>query len=323
MSSHHPTTAGPRLVGTVCQQWTDVESKLNGLLASSRHASDYPLKVAQLVALIDGLLKEDPAGAQFLLFHRSITQCIGYSALHSLLCAVLCRLVASTFSLADAERQALVCAALTMNIGMTLIQDELALQKHRPTADQRAQIQNHPALGEQMLRDAGVTDELWLKTVAQHHMPALVPGKLLDAEPVARLVKILQTLDRFTAALSPRKSRSGKNAHDSVRAVVVREASRHDEVGIALLQILGVCPPGTYVRLSDGEIAVVLRRGRKPGLPLVACIINRSGDLIGIPRSRDLAHESLTVQEALYPAHVRVSLNLERMLKLMPKPIST
>ncbi len=319
MTSSSPKATVPKLNGSLCERWTATESKLHGLLASSRHASDFPQKVVQLAAWIDQLVEEDSAGTQFLLFHRAVTQYIGYSALHALLCAVLCRLVSRTFSVPDAERRSLVCAALTMNMGITLLKDELALQKHAPTDSQQLLIQNHPAASHQMLVDAGVTDQAWLQIVTHHHAPLDGGGQPTQLGVVGSLVKILQTVDRFTAAMSPRKSRAGKSAHDSVRSMVLQKASRHDDVGVAMLQLLGVCPPGTYVRLSNGETAVVLRRGSKPALPTVASVINRNNEPIAIPRSRDLAAENLSLQETLPASQVRVTLALELMLSIMPK----
>jgi hypothetical protein len=43
-----------------------------------------------------------------------------------------------------------------------------------------------------------------------------------------------------------------------------------DEVKQALIDVVGLYPPGTYVQLDNGEVAVVLRRGKvwkNPRLP--------------------------------------------------------
>jgi hypothetical protein len=61
--------------------------------------------------------------------------------------------------------------------------------------------------------------------------------------------------------------------------VVVREgAEKHDEVGTALVKVLGLSPPGTFVKLVNGETAVVMRRGIKPAEPMVACVLNRNDE---------------------------------------------
>jgi hypothetical protein len=45
-------------------------------------------------------------------------------------------------------------------------------------------------------------------------------------------------------------------------------------VAQALVRQVGLCPPGTYVRLDNQDLAVVLRRTERPNLPLVASLID-------------------------------------------------
>ena len=91
-----------------------------------------------------------------------------------------------------------------------------------------------------------------------------------------RLVRILGTVDRYAALISPRKSREGRSAAESLRALT-QQQRYSDEVGFALVRAVGLCPPGTYVRLDNGDIAVVLRRGEPPQPPLVASVIGADG----------------------------------------------
>jgi hypothetical protein len=207
-----------------------------------------------------------------------------------------------------------------MNVAMTHLQDLLALQKGPPSPGQRDMIDVHAAKGRQLLAQSGVTDELWLQVVEQHHAVLAGPEKLLDWPVAQRMTRILQIVDRYTAAMSPRKSRGGRTAHDSVRSVVLPVGeTKHDEVGTALVRLLGVSPPGTFVSLANGETAVVVRRGIKPGAPWVASVINRSGQPIAEPRLRDTAKPDFAVESTLAPTSVKLSLNMELMLKLMPR----
>ncbi|MES2876785.1 MAG: phosphodiesterase [Pseudomonadota bacterium] len=309
-----------KLIGTLPERWGAVESKLGGLLASIGSTADFESKLHVLDRHIQNLLTEEKAASQFLLFNRAVIHFSGYSVMHSLLCATLVHLLAPFFALSESERRSLVCAALTMNVSMTRLQDLLAVQKIAPSPKQRSEIDSHGATGRQALMDAGVTDPVWLEIVALHHAPLTGPETLADWSPVQRMTKILQTVDRYTAAMSPRKSRAGRTARDSVLSVVVQTGvAKHDEVGTALVRILGVSPPGTYVKLANGETAVVIRRGIKPGEPLVASVLNRNDEPIAVPRLHDTARESLAIQATLVASTVRVSLNLDAMLRLIPK----
>lgn len=309
-----------KLTGTLLQRWSDVESKLRGLLASSDKTADFVPKIKKVDSFIQALTTEDTAGSLFILFNRGVTQFTGYSALHALHCAMLGHLVAGIFKLPENERQTLVCAALTMNIGMMQLQDELALQKQTPSPMQRTQIDTHARQGRQMLEAAGVTDPLWLAIVAAHHARLDVGDNILSWPVHVRLTYILQTLDRYTAAMAPRKSRAGRTARDTVRTIVVQPGgSKPDEAGSALVRLLGLCPPGTYVKLAAGETAVVLRRGIKPGEPVVATVLNRNDEPIALPRLQDTSRPGLQIQATLSATAIRVNLNLETMLKLIPR----
>ncbi len=309
-----------KLTVPLSERWGEVESKLAGLLASVNTTADFEKKVHLLELHIKTLVTENSSASQFLLFNRSVTHFNGYSIMHALLCAGLVHLLAPFFALTESERRSLVCAALTMNVAMTRLQDALAMQKTAPSTDQRKEIDNHSPLGMQALRNAGVKDLLWLEVVELHHTSLQGPEALADWPPVQRMAKILQTVDRYTAAMSPRKSRTGRSARDSVLSVVVKAGSaKHDEVGTALVRILGVSPPGTYVKLVNGETAVVVRRGLKPGEPLVASVLNRNNEPIGEPRLQDTSHEKLTIHATLISSEVRVNLKLETILRLIAK----
>ncbi len=306
--------------GNLHLRWGNVESKFGGILASVQSTGDFQNKLYVLDQVIAMLLSQDVAGSQFLLFNRAVTHFGGYSVLHALLCAALVNSLAGTFALSDAERRSLVCAALTMNVAMTQLQDILALQTSAPSPAQRATIDAHPVMGRQILAQSGVTDALWLQVVEQHHTPQTGPEKLVDWPVAQRMTRILQTVDRYTAAMSPRKSRSGRTARDSVRSVVLSAGeTKHDEVGTALVGLLGLSPPGTFVSLANGETAVVMRRGVKPGEPWVASVLNRLGQPIAEPRLRDTSKADFSVQSTLAATSVKVNLNLEMMLKLIPR----
>ena len=309
-----------KLNGTMVERWGDVEARLGGLLASVETVADFEKRLRVLARYVQSQMAEDATASQFLLFNRAVSHFSGYSVLHSLLCGSLCYSLAEVFALTPTERGSLVCAALTMNIGMTQLQDLLALQKHAPSAHQRDVIDNHASIGTQMLLDAGVTDPVWLEIVSKHHAPLEGPEALADWSPALRMTKILQTVDRYTAAMSPRKSRAGRTARDSVRSVVVQAgAAKHDEVGTALMRLLGLSPPGTYVKLSNGETAVVLRHGAKPAEPIVASVLNNQDQPIAVPRLHDTERGNLKIKSTLTAASVRVNLKLDAMLRLIPR----
>ena len=307
--------------GSLFKRWDDAESKLSGLLGNVDASPDFQEKLYALARDIERFLLENNSASLFLLFNRAVTHFRGYSVLHSLLCATLTHSLAGVFGLQPKDRRSLVCAALTMNVAMMRLQDTLTMQPGALSEAQRAEVDAHPGASKELLLKAGVTDEKWLEVVALHHSALDGPEGLANWPTVQRMTKILQTVDRYTAAMSPRKSRTGRTARDSVRSVVVTAGTaKHDEVGTALVRILGLCPPGTYVKLTSGETAVVIRRGLKPGDALVATVMNRNDEPVVNPRLHDTAREkNVSIESTLNAASARVNLNMEVMLRLLSK----
>jgi hypothetical protein len=99
--------------------------------------------------------------------------------------------------------------------------------------------------------------------------------------------------------------------------VVQSGGPKLDQVGTALVRILGDSPPGTCVKLANSETAVIMRRGTKPTETIVASVINRQDVPIAVPRLHDTP--TLAVQATLVASSIRLNLKMEAMLKLIPK----
>lgn len=288
------------------QQWSDLETRLSVLLLKPRAVADFPGQLQALQRAQQELMRLDADSALYWLFQLAASSTVGYSASHSMACAALCEVVGTELALPDAQRQSLVLAALSMNLAMTQLQDELALQASPPSDAQREAVDTHAARGAQWLRELGVHDPLWLHTVEQHH----------DNACTDLPVRVLMAADRYAALISPRESRPGRCVTDSGRHVAVQSEGRLDDVGHAFLRSVGICPPGTFVRLGDGQVAVVLRRSGRPGEPWVATVLDSDGLPVAEPELVDTGHEGCGIEAALVTATVRVRLNHPRLLQL-------
>ena len=297
--------------------WSDLESGLGIILSSPDSIQEFEQRVWQYDRWMKDLLERDTDLGLYLLFQLSSNSPVGYSASHTLISAVLCHLIARELVLPAAERNSLIHAAMTMNISMTSLQDRLTEQADKPDAQQQQAIATHPASGSALLTRIGVTDTLWLHTIEMHHDETTDKGELRVIAPARRLARILRVVDRYAALISPRKSREGRSATDSMRSIIGKSSQRHDEVGHALVRAVGLCPPGTYVRLDNGELAVVVRRSDQPNLPEVAIVINEEGSVITPPRLHRTARNNPRIRTALPATAIRQRLNHHRILKLV------
>ena len=297
-------------------QWSDLESGLGVILSNPASTQEFVHRVVQYDRWMQGLLIRDPDVGLYLLFQLASNSPVGYSASHSLVCATLCHMIASELGTAPKERNSLVYAALTMNIAMTTLQDELASQVEKPSQEQKDAIHVHSAKGSLMLANLGVADELWLDIVSSHHDDAVDKSDFLLVPVATRLTRILKVVDRYAAMISPRMSRAGRSATESARSIVANASAKTDAVGHALVTAVGLCPPGTYVRMDNDELAVVLRRSSIANQPYVALVGNANGELLPAPRLHATAYGKPGIRSALVASAVRAHLNHFHILQL-------
>lgn len=279
--------------------WSDLEAGLDTLLRHPRRIPDFPAKIRQHDRWMQDMLQQDTDIGLYLLFQLAADRALGYSSAHALICAVLCHVLAQELALPQTERDSLVAAALTMNAGMTELQNQLAEQSDKLSAAQQRAVRRHAEDGAKLLAASGVADPLWLQVVAIHHeaQPTTLPLQALA--PAQRLAHVVQVVDRYAAMISPRKTRAGRSATDTVRALMTQVDGPQDPVTLALVRAVGLCPPGTYVRMDSGETALVLRRGSKANHPMVAMVLNRAGAKLQPPRLHRTAIGGPAIQSAL------------------------
>ena len=296
-------------------EWSDLESGLGIILSNPEATQEFAHRAVQYDRWMQSLMQRDPDAGLYLLFQLASNSPVGYSASHSLVCAVLCHLTAKMLELSAKERDSLVRAALTMNVSMTAMQDVLANQSEKPSTVQQEMIRLHPLKGAMLLGNMGVRDDDWLEIVGGHHDNSVDVGDFRSVPSSVRLSRILKMVDRYAAMISPRLSRAGRSATESARAVIANSA-KSDEIGHALMRVVGLCPPGTYVRMDSDELGVVLRRSLKANMPYVAIVGSAEGQLLAEPWVHATAEGAPNIRAALPASGVRAQLNHYQILLL-------
>ena len=72
-----------------------------------------------------------------------------------------------------------------------------------------------------------------------------------------------------------------------------------DGLASQFIKAIGVFPPGTPVRLENGEIAVVTERGETAAQPVVSSIIGPRGMPLAVPVKRDTMRPTYGVREVV------------------------
>jgi hypothetical protein len=287
-------------------RWTGLEIQLAALLAAPQQYPDLTQRLERLLGEAQKRLALDEDATLYWLFQLTASTTVGYSAAHAMACWAMCRLLAPVVGLPAPERDALERAALTMNIGMTRLQDALVAQPTPPTPEQRALIDTHAARGAQWLRECGVRDPRWLGIVEQHH----------ESLSNDLAIRVLQRIDRYAALWSPRETRRGVDGARAARATLIDSQGMIDEIGRTLVTTLGISPPGTFVRLFDGRTGIVLRRSGAPSEPWVSAVLDADGHPVLESELIDTRHDSTAIEASVPSSAVRVRLDHPRLLQL-------
>jgi len=195
-----------------------------------------------------------------------------YSVHHAVDVAISCVCIGAELGWDDYRIERLLCAALTMNISFSRLQD--AMYAYDKPVDDRARsiISQHPQQSENILKESGVHDVAWLDAVLHHHerldgsgYPSALKGASLSVE-----VRILGLTDMYHAMESPRAYLAGQASSDIAQSLLVRHNTVFDREIVSLfLRIFGLYPPGTLIELNQGGVVLVKNPGKKFTTPVV------------------------------------------------------
>lgn len=202
-----------------------------------------------------------------------------YSVRHSVEAAIICALIAPVMDNSDAETTRIVAAALTMNVGMMRLVETFQLKDCALSAEERRAILRHPAESAELLRRAGIEDEEWIACVLAHHELDDGSGypEARSAGDIPEAARLVGMADRYCALVSARNYRRSLSPPDAIQKLSAD--CQHPWLVAAFEQEVGQYPPGTLVRLVNGETGVVSSRRGADGARQVHSLL----DTLGVP----------------------------------------
>ena len=236
-----------------------------------------------------------------------------YTVRHPVNVAVICEIVSKQLKWTDQERLPLLAAALTMNIGMLNLQDKLYSQKEPLTDEQKRAIRDHPEHGVEILSQMNVLDKVWIEGILYHHEAIDGTGypsgfKGYTIPPCARIIAVA---DQYCAAVSSRSYRRSLTPQESMKEIYLTAGTKTDQDIVNLcVRLLGVYPPGTFVRLANNEIAVVTHRGEKAHAPIAHSIVkSNTKDMFLSPMKRDCSKAEFSITEIVNAEKEKIRIN--------------
>jgi HD-GYP domain-containing protein (c-di-GMP phosphodiesterase class II) len=298
------------------EKWEALISQLEGALRDVQPASEWQARLLGVHSRARQLFQRRPDASIYCLAYEAMHSTQRYSCRHALLVMGVCEQMAGVLDWSAAWTDSLGLAALAMNVSMLRLQDQLAGMQLPPTALMHEEIIGHAAASAALLEGGGLNDALCLQAIRLHHdtLPRDLP--LAERLPAHQLAELLRRVDVCTAKFSRRASREPMSPVQAVREACLAADGRPDELAGALLKALGLYPPGSFVQLVGGELAIVLARGQAANQPRVATLVASSGLPLVEPALRDTADRRYAIKGAVAAGAVRVRPPHDKLLAL-------
>ncbi len=267
-------------------------------------------ELEQVALLVGQAIDINPEVAAACILHNQ--RAAAYAVRHCIDTAVVAQIVARAVKRPAAEMASMTLAVLTMNVALLHLQDE----RGELTPDEKALVRSHPERGVELLRKAGIRDELWLACVLAHHENEDGSGypRGLKADAIPCPAKLVALADRYCARVSDRPFRKPMLPNAALRDILLEARHALDaQLGAVLIRELGIYPVGTYVRLLNGEVAVVSRKGLNSTTPYVQSIIGPRGAPLDVFLQRDTRGDLSGIREVLTAAQVDAAIRMDQV----------
>lgn len=230
-----------------------------------------------------------------------------YPVRHCVDTAIIAQVLARARERPPEDIMAVTLAALTMNLG--LLEDQQRWHDGAAAFDaaERERMMTHPELSARLLADVGITDPTWVDCVLHHHENEDGTGYPFGkaGAQIPPLAKLVILADRYCARVSERGYRTAMSANAALRDILLEaRTTLHTNLASLLIRELGIYPIGSYVRLINGEVAVVSRRGLQSTTPHVESLLGPRGAPLEVFLERDTRVPLHAIREVLTNAQV-------------------
>jgi HD-GYP domain-containing protein (c-di-GMP phosphodiesterase class II) len=287
----------------------EIYTELNFIFSRSAYDLRLPSKIVRLCTRLQTASEHDHDACLGMI---SFGHYYRYPVMHSIHTSLVCNTILMRLGWPPEQRIMPMAAAMTMNISMIGLQEKLCSQSRPLTAKQHEEIFNHPERSAEILQECGVSDEVWLQTIAQHH-------ELLDGsgyphaqteEAITPPARVVALGDIYGAKISNRTYRKPILPTDVMRELFLNKSKCLDlTMSKILIKKLGLFPPGSFVELNNGEVGVVTRVGNDARHPVVCSVIKANGTAHAVPVVRDCTIKTFGIKKIITRNEARIEVN--------------
>lgn len=227
-------------------------------------------RARQSVSKIAGSLEKNIAAMVWLTRIKRVDE---YTAQHCVNVAILSMGLAQALEWEPDQVELAGLAGMLHDLGKMKLDRAILNKAGRLTAEEYAHVKQHPRFGYLMLREDEEVHPSVSQAVLEHHERPDGRGYPVgrDRATLQPMSALISVVDAYDAITSKRPYSPARSHHEALGILWKRRNQQFDtDMVEALIQFLGWITPGTVVRLTTGQHAIVLRASHQHRLwPLV------------------------------------------------------
>lgn len=232
----------------------------------------------------------------FLLKLAAIKKADDYAYNHAANTCVLSLVIGRGLEIDRLDLVELGTCALFADLGFALMPSEVMDRAEELSEGEKLDIHNQMIRQISAIMGKRLSDSMVRRAVVayEHHLPYLNPatGQTNNTHVFSRIVSVA---DAFDALTTRRPWREGYTADEALRILMKDAGTKYDPVVVrVLVNLMGIYPLGSVVRLGSGEIGVVYHNSNDPQFferPWVKVVRDAQGQTVRKTLIRNLAEE--------------------------------
>jgi HD-GYP domain-containing protein (c-di-GMP phosphodiesterase class II) len=233
-----------------------------------------------------------------------------YTFFHSVNVCILSISMGRMIDLPKDQMSALAMGALLHDIGKVRVEPSILQYPGRLDAAQWRQIKLHPQEGAAAILAAATPHQEIAATVAFEHHARFDGG---GYPPSSRsrgglhfYSRLVATTDTYDAITTRRAYRRAETPNRALHVILNGAGTIYDpDFSRAFIELVGIYPPGSLLRLSDGDIVMVTRADETGGASPDVVLVQPAGEEL-LEDPAEISIGDRTVSDQLLPGDVGV-----------------
>jgi putative nucleotidyltransferase with HDIG domain len=222
-----------------------------------------------------------------------------YTYRHCLCVAILSVTMGITLNLNEHMLTELAMCALLHDLGKMMIPTKIINKPDFLTPEEYDVMKSHPIIAAKQLKKLHIVSEAVIRGIESHHEKHDGTGYPhgLKSDEIPLYSKILAVADVYDAITSTRSYRRACFPNEAIEYVMGSVDTHFDyEIVRAFLKNIAAYPVGTFVSLSDGNLAIVVKNLQiNPLRPVIRIVYSNGSTSKNIDLAQDMNFANITI----------------------------